>query len=457
MSTTGYATLLGLTSLYPRVQALEFSVPFDNGIRVIGWDDIILHESIYYGDEIDLHFWSLLKLPFGISNDPENPLTLQEGYLYKYNHKLRTFDVYDDGGIRIIHKTNIHNIAQMNIDFTIANSHQFEILTDGALDGYVFMFPAICRKKVYPSDINNIVECGVQNIYLPDRVRPYLPTDLDNPSWYIQHLATYDESQKWVNTILSVNYSAFYVPISGLDKYNGIDWNKNCPTNYFYMKELYEIARTNLPDNIANVPIFDPTECYDVGDFIRGNTQETEYTLYMILSSSCQLKTIIGYDEHGNPIYDCNVDPSSFVYVVKDMRYVFDLEIGKRYFVNNIIRVLGTDGNYVYYLVKTEFVLTDWEVDIVNTQKICTLLEEIKKFKRFTFFKEYINFLYMQLGIGLYPALMPIQRYDETQNNRPVYEPWLIWGFYKFLWNKKTTDWDDDIDIPLFDLSPLWG
>ena len=68
-----------------------------------------------------------------------------------------------------------------------------------------------------------------------------------------------------------------------------------------------------------------------------------------------------------------------------------------------------------------------------------------------------MTLLYMQLGIGLYPDLMPIQRYDETQNNRPIYEPWLIWGFYKFLWNKKTNDWGDDEIPPVFDLSPAWA
>ena len=68
-----------------------------------------------------------------------------------------------------------------------------------------------------------------------------------------------------------------------------------------------------------------------------------------------------------------------------------------------------------------------------------------------------LTLLYMQLGIGLYPALMPVERIDETQNNRPIYEPWLIWGFYKFLWNKKTDDKDEDLPIPLFDLSPSWA
>ena len=72
------ATILGVTSLFPNSDAVLFSYPFDNGIRVLGFDDLLGSEAVYYGDEIDLKFWKLLKMPFGQSNDPENPLTLQE-------------------------------------------------------------------------------------------------------------------------------------------------------------------------------------------------------------------------------------------------------------------------------------------------------------------------------------------------------------------------------------------
>lgn len=452
-----YATILGVTSLFPNTQAIEFSYPFDNGIRILGFEDLYQKDTVYYGDEIDLHFWSLLQLPFGESSDPENPLTLQQDYLYKYNHRTRTFDVFDENSVRIIHKTNIHNIAQMNIDFTIANSHQFWIIAGSNLEGYVLDFPAKLVKKFYPSDIEEYLNGGVQNIYLPDRVRPYLPQDLDNPEWAIKYLAQYDEMQKWVNYGALQMRKYKEASITGMGDYNLLDWTNNYPTNYFYMKELYELEVQNLPDDITDVDPFDPTKCYKEGDYVRGNTELTSYILYKVMSSSCQNKTIIDYDEHGNPIYDCNVNPYSFTYTVRNTSRIFDIKVGKKYYVNDIIRTFDEEGKPVYYLVKDEFIFTDWEIDIVNTQKICTLLSEVKRFKRFTFFAEKLWLLYMQLGIGLYPDLMPVLRYDETQNNRPIYEPWLIWGFYKFLWNKKTNDWGDDEIPPLFDLSPSFA
>ena len=220
-----------------------------------------------------------------------------------------------------------------------------------------------------------------------------------------------------------------------------------------YKRELYEKQVIGLPEDITKVPQFDPTKCYNAGDFVRGNTELTSYTLYKVMSSSCQITT----GTYGQPDYSCRVDLSSSVYTVSNTGRILELVVGKRYYVNDIITFIDSDNKSVYYLVKVEFVLTNWNIDIVNTEKICTLLLKIKTFKKFTFFAEKLFLLYMQLGIGLYPDLMPVQRYGETQNNRPIYEPWLIWGFYKFLWNKRTNDWGDDEIPPLFDLSPSFA
>lgn len=442
------ATILGVTSLFPNSEAILFSYPFDNGIRILGFDDLLSSEKVYYGDEIDLKFWKLLRIPFGQSNDPENPLTLQEGYLYKYYHKTKIFDVFDNNGTRIIHKTNVRTIAQMNIDFTIHKSHQFWIISDVNMDRHIFMFPAILRKEIKPTGIEQFLNSGVQNIYVNDRIRPYLPTDIDNPTWDIKYIALYDEMQKWVRSGALVLRNYDEQIYRGLYDYEAIDWNKNCPTNYFYMKELYELEVINLSEDITKVPPFDPTKPYNPGDYVRGDGAGLpSNVLYKVFSDSCQK-----VDEYGN-YYN---DPYRFIYIIKNTRRIMDFRVGKTYYVNDIIRIIEADID-VFYLVQSEFIATNWSIDIINTQKICTLLLEVKRFKKFIFFAENLWLLYMQLGIGLYPDLMPIQRYDETQNNRPIYEPWLIWGFYKFLWNKKTNDWGDDEIPPLFDLSPCFA
>ena len=69
-----------------------------------------------------------------------------------------------------------------------------------------------------------------------------------------------------------------------------------------------------------------------------------------------------------------------------------------------------------------------------------------------------LHMLYSVLLMSLLPSLQPIQRIDETHNNRPVYEPWMIWGYYDLVWSKSTGDIPDEpVKYPIFDLSPNWG
>lgn len=72
------------------------------------------------------------------------------------------------------------------------------------------------------------------------------------------------------------------------------------------------------------------------------------------------------------------------------------------------------------------------------------------------------SFMLALLGLTMYPMLEPILRSGEEQNNRPVYEPWLIWGVFKYLGNRIGTPgypWDDE-DAPRIDvldaISPNW-
>lgn len=60
------------------------------------------------------------------------------------------------------------------------------------------------------------------------------------------------------------------------------------------------------------------------------------------------------------------------------------------------------------------------------------------------------------LSISLFPQLQRIIRPGESHNNRPVYEPWLIWGVFKFIWLKHTNQ-GDAFEIDIFDLSPNWS
>lgn len=62
-----------------------------------------------------------------------------------------------------------------------------------------------------------------------------------------------------------------------------------------------------------------------------------------------------------------------------------------------------------------------------------------------------------ELSMCLYQMLLPVERVGEVNNNRPVYEPWLVWGFYKLIYSKGTKAEDVPIVYPIFDLSPVYG
>lgn len=74
---------------------------------------------------------------------------------------------------------------------------------------------------------------------------------------------------------------------------------------------------------------------------------------------------------------------------------------------------------------------------------------------------------YLQLNSGkvliskctnsLYPYLFPIINNNDSSNNRPTYEPWMIWGGYDFIYPKYWDDDGDDFIIDIMDLSPNWA
>ena len=56
----------------------------------------------------------------------------------------------------------------------------------------------------------------------------------------------------------------------------------------------------------------------------------------------------------------------------------------------------------------------------------------------------------------IYPIYHDLLRPKSMNNNRPLYEPYLIWKVYKFKWLHRRKP-DDDYEINVFDLSPNWS
>lgn len=321
------AYILDFQPLNPsNIDSIDFSYPMDNGIRILSPDYLTLSlRPPYYGDEVNLKFWKLLGLMFGAAwTPPPAPLTRQPGYRYVYNHSTREFDAYDASGTNFVHITGIDSMADMNIDFTIYKSHQFEIIINPEdLGGSRFIFPAHLVKKILDGLEQKPFDEGVQNIYLPDRLRPYGAIDFDNPYFEIQHIGDIIVNN-FGKTYFKNLKKKTYELNGSLHYFWDIDWEKNAPMNYFYLAE------------------------------------DSPFTSKKLLQ---------------------------------------------------IMRSQQLSGDILLPI----------------------------------------------LSSNMFPDLMPVERAGETQNNRPVYEPWLILGWLSFLYNHRTVDLEDDFVIPIFDLSPRFA
>ena len=116
--------------------------------------------------------------------------------------------------------------------------------------------------------------------------------------------------------------------------------------------------------------------------------------------------------------------------------------------VKNTNSVYSIDG-YNYY---SRF--TDSAGNVIDDTKIITPDVVIRKYNiKFVL----SSMLCSEISVSLVPKYQKIVRPGESNNNRPVYEPWLIWGALKFMWLNRTEENDDYYEIPVFDLSPNWS
>lgn len=119
----------------------DYSIPVNNHIRMkpatqIGKD----FKYTVYGDEVNMEFYKTLNVPFGDTIDA-TPTTLTEGYSYIWNLGNRTFTILDGSGNLVSQKLNIQSISDLEIDYTIQESHNFAIVLASSYDGVGYTIP----------------------------------------------------------------------------------------------------------------------------------------------------------------------------------------------------------------------------------------------------------------------------------------------------------------------------
>ena len=119
----------------------NYSIPVNNHIRMkpatqTGKD----FKYTVYGDEVNMDFYKTLNIPFG--NTVVNPsTTLTLGYSYIWNLGNRTFTILDGSGNLVNQKLNIQSISDLEIDYTIQESHNFAMVLASSYDGIGYTIP----------------------------------------------------------------------------------------------------------------------------------------------------------------------------------------------------------------------------------------------------------------------------------------------------------------------------
>lgn len=132
---------------------------------------------------------------------------------------------------------------------------------------------------------------------------------------------------------------------------------------------------------------------------------------------------------------------------IKELAPIFGINSVEFPTVKNTNSVYSIDG-YNYY---SRF--TDSAGNVINDTKIINPDVVIRKYNiKFVL----SSMLCSEISVSVVPKYQKIVRPGESNNNRPVYEPWLIWGVLKFIWLHRSEE-NDDYEISVFDLSPNWS
>lgn len=287
---------------------LGFSKPVNNGVCIVSSEKLLLEtKPPYYGDTVNLKFWKSLNIAIGSYSKNVNHLI--SGYKYEYNHTKKTFCIYNISGEKILSKSNIKSIADMEIDFNIFKSHQLSILIESGDSDIVFLIPTETKVEDTGCLIDYKLDV-IDNTIYGNKTPPY-----ENFGYFCSE------------DVLNYNKEYLY-SVKIIDRLNIINM-------YYYNNKFYS------------------------------NT----YNLY---------------------------NYSSCLYPLVDK-------------IDNKIDIIG------------------------------------------------ISYMLPKLTTSLYPKLLPIVKDGETQNNRPLYENWLIYGKYLFKYNYIKYDSSDTLYLDVFDLSPNWG
>ena len=316
---------------------LETSPQSNNSILIMSCEYASLGKKPpWYGDEMSIQQWSMLKMPIGSRTDTDAILTRQDGYTYDFYYTTKKFICKNASSQVVYTKTNVQTIADMHISFDIIKSHQFRIIISEQDSLLKYIVNTKLKKKLYGES-----------------------------------------------------------PVAGIKLLSA-------QSNHSSFKKLQE------------------------------STSENPF----IFRGARILQTRIKYDEHRiDTLYKTDI-PTSITINDNNINLINSTNVYSNDYIKELHKIM--------LAIPESTKISDIPLYTHTKWKVVKLINNIKKYM-----------LYFNLSVSMYPELQGMVRPQSSNNNRPVYEPWLIWGVFKFIWLHRIEN-DDDMEIDVFDLSPTY-
>lgn len=225
---------------------LGFTKPYFNDVYIVSASNMATTlTGTIYGDLTNLQTWTNLGMTFGVINPTITIYTLQAGWKYIYNYTKKVFNIYDSSGNIIDTRTGVTTIDGLGIDMSVQKSHQFEIIFDADAEDTPFILTPKLISKTFDEVVSETADVGIYNTYMSDRIRPYLATDPDNPSWIYKHLANSIAMPIDSDSVYNCDIKIYKMYEYSIRPKNMMKTTKVTGTNMFYV-DGYNLLTPNI-------------------------------------------------------------------------------------------------------------------------------------------------------------------------------------------------------------------
>lgn len=238
--------VMQISATYSKFEYETYTYTPVNEKRLFNLDIVTLHTVTKLGCEVDLDFYNQRAVVLGDS--VVSPIEhLNEDYTYTYYITKHKFEITNSNNVVILKKDNVNSLSDLGIDIDIWGSCNFHIVYETTSEKGAFPYADEIR-IIRKADEAVLFDVGLNNMYLPDRVRPYDVHDKDNPIRLFAQLAGlwYNKNISGTGLLVqtpmigsdeegSVIVSAFVLSqLTGISKYP-YNWSNIVPNNYSYL------------------------------------------------------------------------------------------------------------------------------------------------------------------------------------------------------------------------------